>query len=189
MLQQLASSRTLRQLQSLNTTEDLLECTPEHEPSFPCLQDLVIHTCDISQCGSLLQRVSPNCLRSIELISHTNKSPLLPREVQTFFEALGNGRSLSSLTSIHISQSYWSRADSEIETRVITFDTIEPLLRFSSLEELVIRFQCVVQLDGHSIERMNLAWRQMRKFHFGNENTVVFGGRHVELAVPTLSYL
>jgi len=161
VLGHILSSSVLKDLEVGNLPVDFARCMPSRTPLR--LQHFGLKIVKMERCDEVLASLDMSRLQSIKVHYSDEVEFPLVWQVQSWFEMVPAYCSTSLLTKIEYDGPWNYLPVDAGEEYCITMQTLEPLLQFRNLEELVITSPTGFHLDDESLSVFARSWPRMRR--------------------------
>ncbi|KAJ7782571.1 hypothetical protein DFH07DRAFT_791174 [Mycena maculata] len=142
------------------TTKELEARVASTGPAFAPLREFIVYSDPILDITSFLDVIEPDALDKIQL---SIEAPTVTEDWQTLNASLAC-KSSKTLTELSLREnfSYDHEIPDSLE-RMLTTDSLRPLLSFANLVEVAVVAGHGIDLDDAFLEEMALAWPQLQK--------------------------
>ena len=162
VLRHVLSSGVLQELELGNFPVDFRRCMPSGTPLR--LRHFGLRTEKLEECDAVLASLNLSRLQSIKVHYPDDEVEVpLASQVQSWFEMVATYCPTLLLTKIEFDCTWDYLADDPREESRITMQTMEPLLQFRNLEELVVASPTRFHLDNESLRVFSRSWPRMRR--------------------------
>jgi len=169
VLRHILSSSVLKELEIGNLPMDFGRCMPSGTPLR--LRHFGSKIQRLEECDEALASLDMSRLQSIKVHYLDEAEFPLASEVQSWFKMVPEYCSTLLLTKIEYDGPWNSYTVDAREEHRITVQTVEPLLQFHNLEELVITSHTGFSLDDESLRVFARSWPRMRRLDLNSRGT------------------